>query len=108
MMSLSNRLHCVTNISFKVLVLLDTLQLATGATGLYSQGVTAVVHGCSIRALGHNLGEEIASNMTFLQEGIQSAKEYTRLHSCIFYCAFSAVHVDNPPLRVGTSSHGYC
>ena len=35
-----------------LLVLLDTLQLAAGATGLYSQGVTAVVHGCSICALG--------------------------------------------------------
>ena len=47
----------VTNISFKLLVLLDTLQLATGATGLYSQGATAVVHGCSIRALGPIVGE---------------------------------------------------
>ena len=47
----------VTNISFKLLVLLDTLQLATGVTGLYSQGVTAVVHGCSIHALGPIVGE---------------------------------------------------
>ena len=47
----------VTNISFILSVLLDTLQLATGATGLWSQGVTAVVHGCSIRALGPILGE---------------------------------------------------
>ena len=42
----------VTNISFTKLVLLDALQLVTGATGLWSQGVTAVVHGCSIHALG--------------------------------------------------------
>ena len=46
-----------TNISFKLLVLLDTLQLATGATGLYSQGVTAVVHGCFICAVGPIVGE---------------------------------------------------
>ena len=38
----------VTNISFLLLVLLNTLQLATGATGPFSQGVTAVVHGCSV------------------------------------------------------------
>ena len=49
----------VTNISLLLLVLLNTLQLATGATGLFSQGVTAVVHGCFVCALGHNLGEEI-------------------------------------------------
>ena len=54
--------HClcvtiVTNISLILSVLLDTLQSATGATGLYSQGVTAVVHGCSIHALGPILGE---------------------------------------------------
>ena len=35
----------VTNISL-------LLQLAAGATGLFSQGATAVVHGCSIHALG--------------------------------------------------------
>ena len=32
--------------------LLDALQLAAGATGLFSQGVTAVIHRCSVRALG--------------------------------------------------------
>ena len=42
----------VTNISLLLLVLFDALQLAAGATGLFSQGVTAVVHGCSIHALG--------------------------------------------------------
>ena len=47
----------VTSISLLLLVLLDTLQLATGATGLWSQGMTAVVHGCSIHALGPILGE---------------------------------------------------
>ena len=53
-----NRLEViVTNISFYQLVLLNTLQLATGATGLLSKGATAVVHGCSVRALGHNLGK---------------------------------------------------
>ena len=41
----------VTNISLFLLVRLDTLQLAMGATGLLCQGVTAVVHGCSIHAL---------------------------------------------------------
>ena len=71
----------VTNISFILLVLLDTLQLATGATGLWSQGATAVSHGCSVRALGHNLGKEPASIQTTLLEGGQSAKDYTRLHS---------------------------
>ena len=44
----------VTNISFILLVLLDTLQLATG---LFSQGATAVVHGYSTHALGPILGE---------------------------------------------------
>ena len=43
---------CVTSISLYQLVLLDALQLAAGATGLFSQGVTAVVHGCSVCALG--------------------------------------------------------
>ena len=47
----------VTNISLILLVRFDTLQLATGATGLWSQGATAVIHGCSIRALGPILGE---------------------------------------------------
>ena len=47
----------VTNISLLLLVLLDTLQLATGTTGLWSQGATAVIHGCSIHALGPILGE---------------------------------------------------
>ena len=32
--------------------LLYALQLAAGATYLFSQGVTAVVHGCSVHALG--------------------------------------------------------
>ena len=74
-------LYCVTNISFYQLVLLNTLQLATGATGLFSQGVTAVVHGCSVHALGHNLGEEMAFITAALQEGTWSIKKYTRLHS---------------------------
>ena len=47
----------VTNISFKQLVLFDTLQLAAGVRGLFSQGATAVVHGCSTHALGPILGE---------------------------------------------------
>ena len=71
----------VTNVSLLLLVLLDTLQLATGAAGLSSQGPTAVVHGCSIRTLGHNLGKEITFIMATLQEGTQSAGKYTRLHS---------------------------
>ena len=41
---------------FKLLVLLE-IQLATGATGLYSQGATAVVQGWSIHALGPIIGE---------------------------------------------------
>ena len=41
----------VTSISLYQLVLLDALQLAAGATGLFSQGVTSVVHGCSVCAL---------------------------------------------------------
>ena len=53
---LQNWFSFVTSISLYQLVLLDALQLATGATGLFSQGVTAVVHGCSVRALGHNFG----------------------------------------------------
>ena len=46
-----------TNISFNQLVLLNTLQLVTGVTGLFSQGATAVIHGCLVHALGHNLGD---------------------------------------------------
>ena len=56
----------VTNISLILLVLLGTLQSATGATGLYSQGVTAVVHGCSIRALGPIVGETTLLDVTGL------------------------------------------
>ena len=47
----------LTNISLILSVLLGTLQLATGATGLWSQGATVVIHGCSTRALGPILGE---------------------------------------------------
>ena len=42
----------VTSIPLYQLVFLNTFQLAAGATGLFSQGVTAVVHGCSVHALG--------------------------------------------------------
>ena len=63
------------------LVLLDALQLATGATGLFSQGATAVVHGCSACALGHNLGEETGFVMATLQEGSGNARNHTRPHS---------------------------
>ena len=42
----------VTSISLYQLVFLNKLQLAAGATGLFSQGMTAVVHGCSVCALG--------------------------------------------------------
>ena len=71
----------ITNISLLLLVLLDAFQLATGTTGLFSQGVIAVVHGCSVHALGHNLGEEIIVIMATLQESTQSARKYTRLYS---------------------------
>ena len=37
---------------FNCLALLNILQLPTGSTGLYSQGATAVVHGCSLCGLG--------------------------------------------------------
>ena len=70
-----------TSISLYQLVLLDALQLATGATGLFSQGVTAVVHGCSVCALGHNLGEETGFITATLQEGSESARNHTRHHS---------------------------
>ena len=39
------------------IVLLNALQLVTGATGLWSQGATAVNHGCSVHALGSGYGE---------------------------------------------------
>ena len=71
----------VTSISLYQLVLLDVLQLAAGATGLFSQGVTAVVHGCSVRALDHNLGEETGFTTATLQEGSENARNHTRLHS---------------------------
>ena len=41
----------------KILVLLDTLQLAAGAAGLSCHWATAVVHGCSIHALGRIVGK---------------------------------------------------
>ena len=66
---------------FIPIVLLNALQLAAGATGLFSQGVTAVVHGCSVRALGHNLGEETGFTTATLQEGSENARNHTRLHS---------------------------
>ena len=66
---LKNNVVCVTNISLLLLVLLHALQLAAGAKGLFSQGTTAVIHGCSVCALGHNLGEKIAFIMATLQEG---------------------------------------
>ena len=47
----------VTNISFNQLVLLDTLQLAAGATGLFSQEATAAIQGCSAHGLDPFLGE---------------------------------------------------
>ena len=50
--------NIITNISLLLLVLLDALQLAAGATGLFSQGSTAVVHGCSVHALGRK-GESL-------------------------------------------------
>ena len=71
----------VTSISLYQLVLLDALQLATGATRLFSQGVTAVVHGCSLHALVHNLGEETGFTTATLQEGSENARNHTRLHS---------------------------
>ena len=71
----------VTSISLYQLVLLDALQLAAGATGLSSQGVTAVFHGCSVHALGHNLGEETGFTRATLQEGSENARNHTRLHS---------------------------
>ena len=77
----SSRQGSVTNISLLLLVLLGTFQLATGATGLFSQWVTAVVHGCSVHALGHNLDDGIAFIMATLQDGTQSARKYTRLHN---------------------------
>ena len=79
--SSENRIQNVTSNSLYQLVLLDALQLAAGATGLFSQGVTAVVHGCSVRALGHNLGEETGFIMATLQEGSKNARNHTRFHS---------------------------
>ena len=66
---------------FIPIVLLDALQLAAGATGLFSQEVTTVVHGCSIHALGHSLGEETGFTTATLQEGSENARHHTRLHS---------------------------
>ena len=96
----------VTSISLYQLVLLDALQLAAGATGLFSQGVTAVVHGCSACALGHNLGEETGFTMATLQEGSENARNHMSLKVEPFI-VLSTSYSDNPPLRVGISSHGY-
>ena len=82
----------VTNISFMLLVLLDTLQLAAGATGLFSQGATAVVHGCSIHALGPILGET-----TLLAHWAPMEPEYPPEYSCrerYKQAAFSLIFIE--------------
>ena len=76
---------------FIPLVLLDALQLAARATGLLSQGVTAVVHGYSVLALGHNLGEETGFTMATLLEGSENARNHTRLHSWTIYCFINLI-----------------
>ena len=81
MANVTNILNIVTSISLYQLVLLDALQIAAGATGLFSQGATAVVHGCSVHALGHNLREGIGFTMATLQEGSENTRNHTRLHS---------------------------
>ena len=78
---LNTKYHNITSISLYQLVLLDALHLPTGATGLFSQGVLAVVHGCSVCALGHNVGEETGFITGTLQEGSENARYDTRLHS---------------------------
>ena len=48
----------VTNIFFvSLFYLINTLQSATGTTGLLSQVVIAVNHGCSVCVLDPSLGE---------------------------------------------------
>ena len=89
----TTNIHYVTSISLYQLVLLDALQLATGATGLFSQGVTAVVHGCSVCALDHNLGEETGFTMATLQEGSENARNHTRLHSWTIYCFINLIQL---------------
>ena len=64
----------VTNISLLLLVLLDTLQLAPGATGLFSQGVEAVVHGCSIHALDPRVNPYTAGGVSAGLHRCQSCK----------------------------------
>ena len=54
-------------------------------------GVTAVIHGCSVHALGHNLGEETGFIMATLQEGSESTRNHTRLHSWTIYCIINLI-----------------
>ena len=48
-------LLCVTNISLYQSILVNTLQKATGGTGLLSHEATAVNCGCSVHALDPSL-----------------------------------------------------
>ena len=46
---------CHQYFPFYQFILVNTLQSATGGTGLLSQGLTAVNHECSVHALGPSL-----------------------------------------------------
>ena len=101
--------HDVTNISLILLVLLDTLQLATGATGLWSQGATAVVHGCPICALGPIVGET-----TLLVDWAPSAMLWNWVPSRVLpwerykQAAFSVIFIEKQQTAGGVVSQPDC
>ena len=77
---LSEKIFNVTSISLYQFVFLNTLQLAAGATSLSSQGVTTVVHGCSVHALGPRVNLthcRRGGNWWHLWQSRQSGTEYT-------------------------------
>ena len=103
----------VTSISLYQLVLLDALQLAAGATGLFSQGVTAVVHGCSVRALGPRVNLTCSckgGNRCHLWLSRLSGTEYTAegtLAKGHKQAAFPVRFIEIPVLERGVVSQQY-
>ena len=70
----------VSNITI-YLVLLGTLQLATGAFRLLLHGGDSGYSWVSAHALCHNFGIGEVLNMSLLLEGAQSAQKYMRHHT---------------------------
>ena len=104
---------CVTSISLLLLVLLDALQLTAGATGLFSQGVTVVVHGCSIHALGPKgeslhcrRGVSLAPPVSVMQSSTLSTLQSTPMKGHK-QAAFNVMFFEELVMEVGVVSQQY-